>query len=118
MPTGTIGFRLAGELTDGDYAEVLAPAMRGAAAAGGGRLMVVAAKGFDLGSLKSPVESARPAPALALGHRKDWRRVAIVAEINFLLRRSFPVWSRVIPVEMKLFGLDDEADARSWVAAS
>ncbi|HEX4753876.1 MAG TPA: STAS/SEC14 domain-containing protein [Solirubrobacterales bacterium] len=115
MPSGTLGFRLADGLTDSDYADVLAPGLRDAAATGEARLLMVAAKGFDLGSLKSRFEEARADPDLNFGHRKDWRRVAIVADANFVLRRSFPVWSRVIPVDVKLFGLGDEAAARSWL---
>jgi hypothetical protein len=115
MPAGTVGFRIEGDLTDADYTDVLTPGLREAAAEGEGRLMMVGAKGFDLGSLKSRFEEARQDPDLNLGHRKNWRRVAIVADANFVLRRSFPVFSRVIPVEMKLFGLKDEPEARSWI---
>jgi hypothetical protein len=115
MPAGTVGFRLDGKLTDADYADVLTPGLREAAAEGEVRLLMVGAKGFDLGSLKSRFEEARQDPDLNLGHRQDWRRVAIVADANFVLRRSFPVFSRVIPVEMKLFGLKDESEARTWI---
>jgi hypothetical protein len=117
MPAGTVGFRLDGHLTDADYADVLTPGLREAAAEGEVRLMMVGARGFDLGSLKARFEEARSDPDLDLGHRKDWRRVAIVADANFMLRRSFPLFSRVIPVEMKLFGLGDEPAARSWLVA-
>jgi SpoIIAA-like len=116
MPAGSIGFRVDDELTDADYAEVLAPALRDAAAAGEVRLLMVAAPGFDLGSLKARFEAARSDPELNLGRRRDWRRVAIVADAGRLFRHSFPLWSRVIPVEVKLFGVDDEAKAKSWVA--
>jgi len=117
MPAGTVGFRLDGDLTDADYRDVLAPGLREAAAAGEVRLLMLGAEGFDLGSLKSRFEEARKDPDLDLGHRKDWRRVAIVADANFMLRRSFPLFSRVIPVEMKLFGLGDEAEAKAWLTA-
>lgn len=115
VPVGTVGFRLDGDLTDADYRDVLTPGLREAAAQGEVRLLMVGAKGFDLGSLKARFEEARRDPDLDLGHRKDWRRVAIVAEANFMLRRSFPLFARVIPVEMKLFGLGDEAEARAWL---
>jgi hypothetical protein len=117
VPVGTVGFRLDGDLTDADYRDVLTPGLREAAAQGEVRLLMVGAKGFDLGSLKARFEEARRDPDLDLGHRKDWRRVAIVADANFMLRRSFPLFSRVIPVEMKLFGLGDEAEAKAWLTA-
>jgi stage II sporulation SpoAA-like protein len=115
MPAGTVGFRLEGDLTDADYRDVLTPGLREAAAGGEVRLLMVGDKGFDLGSLKARFEEARKDPELDLGHRKDWRRVAIVADANFVLRAAFPAFSRVVPVEMKLFGLKDEPAARAWL---
>jgi hypothetical protein len=117
MPAGTIGFRVTGEMTDADYAEVLAPALKAAASSGEVRLLLVGAEGFDLGSLKARFEAARKDPELDLGHRKDWRRVGVVAETNFFIRRLFTGLAQVIPVEVKLFDPKDEAEARSWVAA-
>jgi hypothetical protein len=117
MPAGVIGFRVTGEMTDADYADVLAPALKQAASSGEVRLLLVGAKGFDLGSLKACFEAARKDPELDLGHSKDWRRVAVVAESNFFIRRLFPGLAKVIPVEVKLFDPKDEAEARSWVSA-
>jgi hypothetical protein len=115
MPGGMIGFRFVDELTDDDYADVLVPALRTAAAAGEVRLLLVAAPGADLGSLKSRFQAAVSDPELDLGHRRDWRRVALVADAGRIVRRSFPLWSRLVPVDVKLFGAGDEAAARSWV---
>jgi hypothetical protein len=117
MPAGVIGFRVTGEMTDADYTDVLAPALKQAASSGEVRLLLVGAKGFDLGSLKARFEAARKDPELDLGHSKDWRRVAVVAESNFFIRRLFPGLAKVIPVEVKLFDPKDEAEARSWVSA-
>jgi hypothetical protein len=116
MPDGAVGFRVEGKLTDDDYHDVLAPGLRAAVAAGAVRLLLLGAPGSDLGSLKSRFESARSDPDLDLGRRRDWRRVAIVADTGLLFRRSFPVWSRVIPVDVKLFAVKDEAAAKTWVA--
>ena len=117
MPAGTIGFSVTGEMTDADYADVLAPALKAAASNGEVRLLLVGGEGFDLGSLKARFEAARKDPELDLGHSKDWRRVAVVAEANFFIRRLFPGLAKVIPVEVKLFGPEDEAEARAWIAA-
>jgi hypothetical protein len=115
MPAGAIGFRVAAELTESDYEESLVPALKAAAAEGEVRLLLVGTDGFDLGSLKTRFEAARKDPELDLGHSKDWRRVAIVAETNFFIRRLFPGVAKVIPVEVKLFGREDEAEAKSWL---
>lgn len=114
-PDGTLGFRIAGELTDADYADVLAPALKAAASSGEVRLLLVGAEGFDLGSLKARFEAARRDPEFDLGHREEWRRVAVVAEGNFLVRRLFPGLAKVIPVDVKLFDPGDEAEALAWV---
>ena len=115
-PAGTTGFRVEGELSDADYHDVLAPALKKAASSGEVRLLLVGGDGFDLGSLKSRFEMARKDPELDLGHSKDWRRVAVVADANFVIRRLFPGLAKVIPVEVKLFDPKDEAEARAWVA--
>jgi hypothetical protein len=117
MPDGTIGFRVTGVLTDADYQDTLAPALKRAASAGEVRLLLVGAEDFDLGSLKARFEAARKDPELDLGHSKDWRRVAVVAEANFFVRRLFPGLAKVIPVELRLFDPEDEGEARAWVAA-
>jgi hypothetical protein len=116
MPGGTIGFRIGGDLTDVDYREVLSPALKAAAGAGDVRLLLAAEKGFDLGRLKSRFEELRSDPELDLGHGKDWKRVAVVADANFIYRAAFPALSRVVPVDVKLFGIDDEDAAKAWVA--
>jgi hypothetical protein len=115
MPAGAIGFHVTGELTDADYADVLAPALREAAGAGEVRLLLAAEKGFDLGTLKSRFEELRNDPELDLGHSKDWRRVAISADANFIYRAAFPALSKVVPVDIKLFGVDDVDGAKAWV---
>jgi hypothetical protein len=117
MPPEVIGFRVTGEMTDADYQDVLAPALKRAAAEGEVRLLLVGADGFDLGSLKARFEAARKDTELDLGHSKDWRRVAVVAEANFFIRQLFPGVAKVIPVEVKLFDPKHESDARAWVAA-
>jgi stage II sporulation SpoAA-like protein len=116
LPEGLKGFRFVGELTDDDYADVLVPALQEAAGAGEVRLVLVAEPGVDLGSLKDRFQAALSDPDLDLGHRRDWRRVALVAEAGRLVRHSFPVWSRLVPVDVKLFAPKDEAEALSWVA--
>lgn len=117
VPGGTLGFSVSQELTDADYAAVLAPALRAAAGAGEVRLLLVADKGFDLGSLKSRFEELRHDPDLDLGHSKDWKRVAIVADANFIFRAAFPAVAKVLPVEAKLFGRGDGAEAKAWITA-
>jgi hypothetical protein len=115
MPAGTIGFRITDELSDSDYKEVLGPALRAAAGEGDVRLLLAAEKGFDLGTLKSRFEDLRNDPELDLGHSKDWKRVAVAADANFVYRAAFPALSKLVPVEVKLFGADHVDEAKAWV---
>ncbi|HEX3360221.1 MAG TPA: STAS/SEC14 domain-containing protein [Solirubrobacterales bacterium] len=115
IPAGVVGYRIVDELTDADYVDVFAPGLRAAAAAGEVRLLLEAAKGFDLMTLKSRFQELRNDPELDLGNSKDWKRVAIVADANFIFRAAFPAFSQLVPVEAKLFGIDDEDEAKAWV---
>lgn len=115
IPAGVVAYRITDELTDADYADVLAPGLRAAAAAGEVRLMLEAAEGFDLITLKSRFQELRNDPELDLGNSKDWKRVAIVADANFIFRAAFPAFSQLVPVEAKLFGIGDEDEAKTWV---
>ncbi|HEY2056078.1 MAG TPA: STAS/SEC14 domain-containing protein [Solirubrobacterales bacterium] len=116
MPARSIGFRITGEVTDADYVDVLVPALKAAAGSGEVRLLLVGEEGFDLGSLRARFETARKDPDLDIGNKKDWRRVAVVADVNFFIRRLFPGLAKVVPVDVKLFDAKDEAEARSWIA--
>lgn len=115
MLAGAIGFQITDELTDADYKGVLSPALRAAAEAGDVRLLLAAAEGFDLGTLKARFEDLRNDPELDLGRSKDWRRVAVAADANFIYRAAFPALSKLVPVEVKLFGIDDVDAAKAWV---
>ena len=112
MPAGTIGFRSAGELTEADFTGVLAPALEEAAGAGDVRLMLVTPPGFGGSEVRATADRVK---GLAnLGHRDDWRRIAVVTDSGWL-RRSSRLWARMIPVETRLFGPEEEAEARAWL---
>lgn len=116
MPAGTIGFRADGELTDHDFRATLAPALHEAVAAGEVRLLLVTPPDFSSTDLKSLIGRARTDLEPGLGHRSDWKRIAIVTDSDSL-RRSSRLWSRLVPVETKLFGAAEEPEARDWLAA-
>lgn len=114
MPPGTLGFRSEGELTEDDFHDHLAPALEQAVAAGNVRLLLVTPPGFGGADVKATADRVK---GLAnLGHRTDWKRIAIVTDSSWL-RRSSRLWSRMVPVETKLFKPDEEPEARRWLAA-
>jgi stage II sporulation SpoAA-like protein len=116
MPAGTVGFRSSGELTDEDFRTQLAPALHQAAAAGEVRLMLVTPPDFGGGDVKAIADRARTQLEPGLGHRTDWKRIAIVTDSGWL-RRSSRLWSHLLPVETKVFKVAEEDEARRWLAA-
>ena len=115
MPPGTIGFRSSGELTEADFTDHLGPALEQAVAAGDVRLLLITPPGFGGADVKAT--AARVQALANLGHRSDWKRIAIVTDSSFL-RRSARLWAPMVPVETKLFKSDQEPAARSWLLAT
>jgi hypothetical protein len=115
MPEGTVGFRGEGELTEADFRDSIAPAI--AAAVGDGvRLLLVTPPGFGASDVPAVADLVRKTPETHLGHRTDWKRIAVVTESNSL-RRSSRVWTRIVPVDIKVFKPDEEPKARAWLQA-
>jgi hypothetical protein len=114
MPAGTIGFRADGELTDSDYSETIAPALREAVDAGGVRLLLVVPPGFSSSDVTEVAKRVQKLPGL--GHRSDWKRVAVITDSG-MLRRTARLWAPMVPVETKAFKPDEESEARAWLAA-
>jgi hypothetical protein len=112
MPAGTLGFRSEGELTEADFSDVIGPALEEAAGAGDVRLMLVTPPGF--GGSEARATADRVKDLANLGHRSDWKRIAVVTDSGWL-RRSSRLWARMIPVETKLFGPGAESEARAWL---
>ena len=115
MPAGAIGFRSKGELTEEDFRDVLGPELEKAVATGDVRLMLVTPPGFGGTDVKATAD--RVQKLAGLGHRSDWKRIAIVTDSGWL-RRSSRLWSRMVPVETKLFKPDEEDQARAWLLES
>ena len=116
MPAGTIGFRFSGDVTKEEYRSVLEPPLEEAVAAGGVRLLLETGKDFDGMKLGARIEDAKANLRLGVAHYKAWERVAIVTDSDWL-RSSFRLWSHFIPMEMKVFGSAESAEAKAWVGA-
>jgi hypothetical protein len=112
MPAGTIGFRSTGDLTASDFTTVLAPALEEAVATADVRLLLVTPPGF--GGSEVTEMADRVKSLTGLGHRSDWKRVAVVTDSSFL-RRSSRVWTRMVPVTVKVFKPSEEPEARTWL---
>ena len=115
MPAGTIGFRGEGELTEEDFRDRIAPAVAERVEAGEGvRMLLIPPAGFGSGDVPAIADLIRKQPETHLGHRTDWKRIAVVTDSG-MLRRTSRVWTRIVPVPIKAFAPDEEGKARDWL---
>jgi hypothetical protein len=114
MPEGTIGFRVAGDVSRADYADVLVPELHRAIAAGPLRTLYVIE---DLDELEPGALWADSKLGFDLGvrHHGAWVRSAIVTDIAWMARAT-QLFAWMIPGEAKVFGLDELDAAKAWVA--
>jgi len=115
MPTGTIGFRASGKLTRDDYRKVLEPALRKAAESGEIR-MLFRLTDFEGVEAAAWFEDVKTGLGLGLGHHSAWKRSAIVTDVDWV-GKAFKLFAWMSPGEVKVYGLDQLEDAKSWVAA-
>lgn len=116
MPAGTIGFEFSGEVSRKEYREVLEPALEEAIAGGEVRLLLRTAPEFDGMGIGARLEDAKTNLKLGVGHLGAWKRVAIVSDSGWV-RSTQTLWSHLVPVELRVFGLAEGDAAKEWVAA-
>jgi hypothetical protein len=109
MPVGTIGLEASGEVTDEDYAEVLAPTLSAALEQGDARLMYVLDKGFKYspGAMWADTK-------LWAKSRSGWKRLALVTDADWA-ESAVKAFGWMIPGEVKVFELDEVRDAKEWL---
>jgi hypothetical protein len=114
MPVGTIGFRASGKLTPEDYREVLAPSLREAVDSGEVRMLFVLSD-FEELEPKAWIEDARTGFELGFLKHSAWKRSAIVSDADWV-KKAFRMFAWMTPGEVEVYGLDQEAEARTWVS--
>jgi SpoIIAA-like len=114
MPAGTVGFRVAGEIEDDDYEDVLVPELHRALEAGGLRTLYVI---DDLDEIEPGALWADTKLGFDLGvrHHDAWVRSAIVTDINWMARAT-RLFAWMIPGEARVFPLAELEQAKAWVA--
>ena len=112
MPPGTLGLEATGKVTEDDFRDVLVPAVESALERGDTRLLYVFGDDFDSFSLQGVWWQAK---ALA-GHRKDWAKVAVVSDADWL-ERGAKAFDWLTTGDLRVFDDDDVAEARAWLAA-
>jgi hypothetical protein len=114
MPAGTIGFRASGKLSPEDYKDVLEPTLRGAVEAGEVRMLFVLSD-FEELEPRAWLEDAKTGIELGFLKHSAWKRSAIVSDADWV-KKAFRMFAWMTPGEVKVFDLDQEDEARSWVA--
>ena len=113
MPAGTIGFRAKGKLTRDDYRNVLEPVLREAAESGEIRMLFTLT---DFEGLQPAAwfDDIKTGLGLGIGHHTAWKRSAIVTNVDWIAKAYQLAW--ITPGEVKVYGLDQLEEAKSWVA--
>jgi SpoIIAA-like len=115
MPDGTIGFEASGKLSREDYVNVLEPTLRKAAESGEIRMLfkLTDFHGLQPGAWYQDVKTGL---GLGFGHRSAWKRSAIITDIDWI-RKASEFFSWITPGEVRVYYLDQEDGARTWVAS-
>jgi hypothetical protein len=115
MPSGTIGFRAAGEIEREDYDDVLVPELRRALEAGGGLRTLYVIEDLDEIEPGALWADARLGFDLGVRHHEAWIRSAIVTDIEWMARAT-KLFAWMIPGEARVFPRDELEQAKTWVA--
>lgn len=117
LPAGTIGFEATGEMTAEDYRTVLEPPLVEALEAGRDlRVLFVAGRDFEEADLKAVWADIRLGATAVFGHRKQWKRMALVTDIGWI-RRASGALGGLAPGEYRVFAEAELEAAKEWVAA-
>jgi hypothetical protein len=115
MPTGTIGFEGGGKLTRDDYRKVLEPVLREAAESGEIRMLfkLTTFEGLEPAAWFDDIKTGL---GLGIGHHSAWKRSAIVTDVEWVAK-AYQLFAWMTPGEVKIFGLDQQEEAKSRVSA-
>jgi hypothetical protein len=115
MPEGTIGFRVHGDVTKEDYTETLRPALESAIDSKQGIRSLYLIEDLDEIEPSALWEDAKLGLDAGLLHRGDWKRSAIVTDIEWMARAA-RLFTWMIPGEAQVFPAAELAQAKAWVA--
>ena len=83
VPAGVIGLRASGKLTKEDYTDVLEPALKEAMDSGEARVLFVLTD-FEHLQLDATFEDIKTGLGVEFAHRKDWKRLAMVTDVDWV----------------------------------
>src|SRR4051812_7506355 len=102
MPPGTVGVEATGKVTDEDYRTVLAPALEDGSQDRSLRLLYVLGDELDGHTPGAAWEDTK----LWTKHLRDWKRVAIVSDEDWL-ENAMKAFSWLMPGEVRVFETDE-----------
>ena len=114
LPADVLGFTADGELTGGDYENVLMPSIE-AKFLQFDKLSVLfqLAPGFKRFSVAFIEDKAK----LGLEHFRGWNKVAIVSDHHFINAYTNLI-KHLLPVEIRVFEYTEIDEARAWVSTA
>jgi SpoIIAA-like len=114
VPEGVVGLRASGKLTKEDYTSVLEPGLNEAMGSGDARVLFVIDdyEGIEAGAA---IEDIKTGLGVQLSHRKDWKRLAVVTDIDWMAK-AMHAFAWAMPGELAVYGTGELEEAKSWVA--
>ena len=112
-PAGVVAFRAVGKITAEDYETTLTPAVAAAEAHGKLRLVYELGPEFDGYSAGAALADFR----LGTSNLTNWERCAVVTDHEVIadVIRAFAI---LMPGEIRIFRVDQEAEALDWAAGT
>jgi hypothetical protein len=110
MPPGTVGVEAVGTVTEDDYRQVLAPALADALQRREVRLLYVLGEEFDSFSRGAAWADTK----LWAKNLKDWERVAVVSDADWL-EHAVSVFGWLVPGQVRVFETDEVDEAKAWL---
>jgi hypothetical protein len=113
LPANVVGVVAKGEVTSDDYERTLVPAVeRVLETSDKVRLVYVLGEDFTGYGGGAMLDDAK----LGLGHLTKWERIAFVSDRSWV-RHTVSLVGYLMPGEVKVFELDQQADAIAWITS-
>jgi hypothetical protein len=111
MPSGVIGFEVAGKIQAEDYRDVVLPAIERAAETGEVRFLLVIPEfqGMSGGALWQDLK-------VGIEHLRAWKRIALVTDIEWMTHMT-ALFGWMTPGQVKTFPMADRNEAIQWVSS-
>jgi hypothetical protein len=115
LPPGVLGFKATGKITGGEYRDMMKPIYDLLEKGGPVNLLFVVGDDFSGLDLEALWEDMKAGGSVGLKHRSAWRRMALVTNKDWI-RYGAAGFGWLAPGELRVFDLDKQADAVTWLA--